>query len=1152
MLIKDLFKKPIDRNINGVIVVDQDDEEEIKQELAEYVVTDELLEHFADFFKVYSNAIENPTYNTGVWISGFFGSGKSHFLKILSYILSNNLEIDGKKPIDYFINDKISKETIIKDMEKSVKINNTVVLFNVSSKSSNDDSILDVFNKVFNQIRGYSSNFLSKIEKKLDDENKFTEFKEVFKEISGDSWENVRENLDNFKDLKKALKKSGYIDTYKEFDEWLDHHKELENLTPESFALDVKKFSQENNTNVLFFIDEMGQYLSNNVDSMLQLQTIVEQLAIKCKGKAWIIVTSQDKLKDFQFGKKSNFSAIQGRFKTRISLSSSSVDEVIKIRILEKNEDAKKELSDCFKEYGQILKNKINFMDSSEMKNYSNEADFIDNYPLIPYQFNLLQRSLIEMRKNSDSNSDMSSGERSMIDVIHQTVKNLRNNSIEILIPFNDFYDPLHNLFDSKYNFMINTAKKNDNLNDFDLDILKALLLIKYVPDDFLKPTLDNISTLMISSINQNKIELKNSVESSLERLIKEVFVYKKGDFYYFLTNEEQSVNKEILNQNVDEKEITKFLFDNIKHVLQKKFEPKLNYSFGVGLKIDDLKSKENKLGISVLTSYYDEDDFENENYLKNLSNDTDNVILRLYEDNNLFKEIIKIKKIDNYLSKKQTSITTQIECEKREELKYLKEGISDLINESILNSKIYIKGNNINDIKISSNNIDEFFNEVLKKLFNNIYRNFYYLDSEYGKEDIIKAINEFSQETLVKAENSSLALDELEKTIFSKDSININDIFSKFESAPYGFKKYDISWLIAKLFSQKRISLFINDIEIFIEKDNHQKIYDYVTRKNEIDSKNLYLSKKEKISSEKIRSVNHVYDLLVNKKGNKDPKILMDEFKEVVDDKIFKIDEICKLIYRDDRYPGKNILEKNKKCFSEIKTKNKLIDFFTFVYENEKKLIIHYEDLTDVFNFYDSNQKLIFDKSLSVIENFEDNLENIEDNNIIEIINKINEIINEDLIFSKVPNLKTLNEGYCQKILELLNNIKNPILDRIEKDEKNLSFLIENNSDKIDDDYKNKLFSRYSNYKSKIGRSIKIFEINGLNEDYKNFYKKSSDEINEFLNKKNEPESYLDLGSILDNELIVSSEEELEELLDIIGEKIKNELKTANVVKIK
>ena len=135
---------------------------------------------------------------------------------------------------------------------------------------------------------------------------------------------------------------------------------------------------------------------------------------------------------------------------------------------------------------------------------------------------------------------------------------------------------------------------------------------------------------------------------------------------------------------------------------------------------------------------------------------------------------------------------------------------------------------------------------------------------------------------------------------------------------------------------------------------------------------------------------------------------------------------------------------------------------------------------------------------------------------------------------------------------MELLNNIKNPILDRIEKDEKNLSFLIENNSDKIDDDYKNKLFSRYSNYKSKIGRSIKIFEINGLNEDYKNFYKKSSDEINEFLNKKNEPESYLDLGSILDNELIVSSEEELEELLDIIGEKIKNELKTANVVKIK
>ena len=90
MIIKNMFEKPIDRNINGVIKVGQKDEEIIHQELDEYVVTKQLLKHFREFFENYSNSINNPNGEIGVWISGFFGSGKSHFLKILSYINDRN------------------------------------------------------------------------------------------------------------------------------------------------------------------------------------------------------------------------------------------------------------------------------------------------------------------------------------------------------------------------------------------------------------------------------------------------------------------------------------------------------------------------------------------------------------------------------------------------------------------------------------------------------------------------------------------------------------------------------------------------------------------------------------------------------------------------------------------------------------------------------------------------------------------------------------------------------------------------------------------------------------------------------------------------------------------------------------------------------
>ena len=101
MIISELFNKPIDRDIKGVIKVGQSDEGNVRQELEEYVVTRELQKHFRDFFSSYKRGINSTTDKMGVWISGFFGSGKSHFLKILSYLLENKV-VDGKTALQYF------------------------------------------------------------------------------------------------------------------------------------------------------------------------------------------------------------------------------------------------------------------------------------------------------------------------------------------------------------------------------------------------------------------------------------------------------------------------------------------------------------------------------------------------------------------------------------------------------------------------------------------------------------------------------------------------------------------------------------------------------------------------------------------------------------------------------------------------------------------------------------------------------------------------------------------------------------------------------------------------------------------------------------------------------------------------------------------
>ena len=101
MIIQNMFYDNIDRKINGVVKVDQSTDDVLKQEVKEYVITKDIRRHMVTFFNNYGSSFEEPTADIGVWISGFFGSGKSHFLKMLSYLLENK-EIDGRRVEDYF------------------------------------------------------------------------------------------------------------------------------------------------------------------------------------------------------------------------------------------------------------------------------------------------------------------------------------------------------------------------------------------------------------------------------------------------------------------------------------------------------------------------------------------------------------------------------------------------------------------------------------------------------------------------------------------------------------------------------------------------------------------------------------------------------------------------------------------------------------------------------------------------------------------------------------------------------------------------------------------------------------------------------------------------------------------------------------------
>lgn len=433
---KNMFEKQIDRDIKGVIKVGQSDEENVYQELDEYVVTKELLKHFRDFFNNYEKGVDGYTDKMGVWISGFFGSGKSHFLKILSYLLKNST-VEGKRAIEYFTDGKkIEDPMLIAEMTKAGTIESDVMLFNIDSKGSakvgsGKEAIVEVFMKVFNEMQGYCGSipYLAEFERQLDDEGRFEEFKAKFEANAGAPWEKKRQAFAVIQD--KVVKTLVEMDFMSEeaARNWCKNAKGSYDLSIEKFVSLVQEYCAKKGPNhhVIFLVDEIGQYIADDTQLMLNLQTIVEDLGTACKGKAWVIVTSQEDIDSITKTKGNDFSKIQGRFDTRLSLSASNVDEVIRKRVLAKNETATQTLRLLYEQKESIIKNLITFTaDTADKKLYADKADFADCYPFIPYQFNLLGQVLTAVRTHGASGKHLSDQSRSMLALFQESAIRVR------------------------------------------------------------------------------------------------------------------------------------------------------------------------------------------------------------------------------------------------------------------------------------------------------------------------------------------------------------------------------------------------------------------------------------------------------------------------------------------------------------------------------------------------------------------------------------------------------------------------------------------------------------------------------------------------------------------------------------------------------
>ena len=1028
MLIREMFEKEIDRDIQGVIIVGQSEAENVAQELDEYVVTRELQKHFADFFSSYKKGIVGNTPKMGVWISGFFGSGKSHFLKILSYLLANK-QVGTKRAIDFFAEDKkIVDQMVLADMKLAADTSTDVVLFNIDSKSDsnskqNKDAIVNVFLKVFNEMQGFcgAMPFLADLEKRLTEEGKYEEFKQKFDEVYGEEWEASRQDFDFIQDDVVDVLTAMEFMSEAAARNWCEKASEPYQISIEDFAKRVKAYIRRkgNNHHVVFLVDEIGQYIGEDSKLMLNLQTVTEELGKECMGKAWVIVTSQQ-----------------------------DIDSVTRVKGM-----PAQTLRLLYGQKSTIIKNLITFNDGVEKKLYADENDFALVYPFVPYQFNVLASVLTSIRTHGASGKHLSEGERSMLAMFKESAMDYKDCEEGTIIPFHAFYDALENFLDHSHRGVIIRAYDNDVINPehkenvFAVNVLKVLFMIKYV-DKVVVANIDNITSLMADHIDSDRITLKERVEDSLKVLIRQNLVQKNGDIYVFLTDEEQEINREIESQSVEMAEIinkvSEMIFEDI--FTDKKYKyPAFNgrYSFNFNQIVDDRPYKSTQsydIGVRVLTpaSDYGTD----ETTLRMVSGQGREVLVVLPDDRAFMDEIQRYLKIEKFLRLNTSSALSKYESikeAKRLEMRERNSNAKLFLTESLKDAVIYVNGDKA---QIGAKEVSTRISEALGRLVKTVYHKLDYIDAAMSEDDIRKLLKTTNQITLNLeggTEPNIHAADDVLQYIAGNSRMHVKtsmkSVKDRFMKAPYGFVEDDVQWLIAKLFKRGDLSFSVNGASVTLMNKDAEEIINYITKKAFVEK--LMMEERVRVADKDKKVVRDVLKELFHATSPNDDEDAVMKYFISFSSKLITELRVMKKDYERAKYPGAKIIDEGIKVLSAIVQIQAPLEFFQTVAKKQDVLLDFAEDFEPVKAFFAGEQKTIFDKALLYLSKYDDSKTYIVDADLESVVEAVRSIIRKDKPFSDIPKLPELLKKFNEAYSRVLDEQLAPVLDSVLESQK-------------------------------------------------------------------------------------------------------------------
>ena len=526
--IKDILARPVADNIEEVIKVDQNDVEIIKSEIAEYVMTNSILDHFIRVLERYQETPANPHEGIGIWVSGFFGSGKSSFAKLLGLALSNRdilnegaaARLANRRP------DSKKLQVILKQI--SEKIPTEAVIFDVSTDRgirAGSQTMTEIMHRCFVKALGYADSLdLAQLEIDLEAEGLLDSFKAKYHAVFQKNWDTEKAKIAFA--LSQASRVMSELDhaTYPVADSWVKAAHNRADVTPGLLAERSKDLMgrRRPGRTLVFVVDEVGQFVARDVQKMLDLQALVQSLGRVGRGKMWLVVTSQEKLTELVGGlddKRVELARLMDRFPLQVHLEPSDISEVTSQRILSKNALGETLLRKEFDKHRGRISTCTNVTADYPLPDLTAES-FIKLYPLLPYQVELIINVVSGLRTQGGASRHVGGANRTIIKLaqqllIHQDVA-LAEQPVGALVRIDQVYDLVSGNISSELKSKISGIPAKVS-HPFAEKVAKTICLLQFVPTFHRTP--ENIAACLHASIDADScVTLVKEALAELEK----------------------------------------------------------------------------------------------------------------------------------------------------------------------------------------------------------------------------------------------------------------------------------------------------------------------------------------------------------------------------------------------------------------------------------------------------------------------------------------------------------------------------------------------------------------------------------------------------------------------------------------------------------